>query len=112
MQDLLIARKRALKVRRIAVAELLGVFRYRWHFFKKPGRRYVENFRKLVKPARAHAVGAALVFLDLLEREVAGRAELFLAKAEKISAQPQARPHIHVDRIRPLLATVRFFLRH
>src|SRR5690348_3948234 len=74
----------------------------RWslaQLFEKKRDRNVEHARQIVKPAGADAIGAALVFLNLLERQADRIAELFLTHPEKRAAQAHARAHMHVDRV-------------
>jgi hypothetical protein len=53
-----------------------------------------------VQSAGADAIGASLVFLDLLKCQPDRFAELFLTKAEHIPAQPDTGADMDVDRIR------------
>jgi hypothetical protein len=73
-----------------------------------PGRRQAleeerdrdaQNSRQLLQPARADAVRAFFVFLNLLKRQAQLVAELFLAHAEHKAAHADAAPDILVDRI-------------
>jgi hypothetical protein len=51
--------------------------------------RHVEHLGEFIEPAQTDAVGAALVFLDLLEGEPDGRPELLLAHPEKRGTHPR-----------------------
>ena len=59
------------------------------------------------KAAGSHAIGASLVFLDLLKGQADRLPELFLAQAKHVPAQPHAGTDVDVDRVRlvALLAT-------
>src|SRR6185437_9162585 len=67
--------------------------------FEKERHRDIEHLRQLVQPAGTDAVGAALVFLYLLEGEADGLAEFLLAHAEQRAAQPNPCTDMHIDRI-------------
>src|SRR5689334_18488365 len=66
--------------------------------------RDVQHLRELVQPARPDAVGAALVLLDLLERDADRLRELLLAHAEQGTAHAEPRADMDVDRVRALAA--------
>ena len=53
-----------------------------------------------MQPARADAVGAALVFLHLLKGKADRRPEFFLAQPEHVAAQADPGADLHVDRVR------------
>jgi hypothetical protein len=53
-----------------------------------------------MQPARADAIGAALVFLDLLKSEPDGLAELFLGEAKHVPPKADARAHAEIDDVR------------
>ena len=53
--------------------------------------------------AGTDTVGAALIFLDLLEGKTKGLAELFLGHAQKRAALTQAQTHMHIDRMRTII---------
>src|SRR5690606_861861 len=57
-----------------------------------------------LEAAGADAVGALLVFLDLLEGDAEMLAELFLTHADHVAPQADAATDMDVDRIRLLLA--------
>jgi hypothetical protein len=57
----------------------------------------LEKLRDLLQPARADPIRALLVFLNLLEGQSEGLAELFLAETEKHAAQPNATANMPVD---------------
>jgi hypothetical protein len=54
-------------------------------------------FCNLEQAAGAHAVRAALVFLNLLEGQARGLAKLFLAHAHKVAAQAQAHADMNIN---------------
>ena len=59
--------------------------------------RHVQGTAQVEQPARADTVNAALVFLDLLEGEPDGLAELCLANAKQIAAQAHPGTDMDVD---------------
>ena len=67
---------------------------------EKERYRHVQHPAQLVQPARPDPVRAALVFLHLLKGQPDRLAELFLAEAEHVAAQPQPRPDPDIDRVR------------
>src|SRR5690606_14855265 len=58
--------------------------------------RHVEYRRNRLQAARADAVRALLIFLDLLECDAEQLSELLLAHAEHVAAQPDATADVHV----------------
>ena len=52
-----------------------------------------------MQSAGADAIGASLVFLDLLESQPDRLAELLLAQAEHVPAEPDSRADMDVDRV-------------
>src|SRR6266481_2365367 len=60
-----------------------------------------------MQAAGSHAIGASLVFLDLLKGQADCLPELFLAQAKHVPAQPHAGTDVDIDRVRlvALLAT-------
>jgi hypothetical protein len=64
---------------------------------EEKGDRGVERERQVVKSAAADAVGATLVFLDLLERDAKHRRQLLLAQSQECAAQTQPRPDMRID---------------
>jgi hypothetical protein len=55
--------------------------------------------RDLLQAARPHAVGAFLVFLNLLEGQAERLPKLFLAHSEHLPAHPDPAAHVFVDRV-------------
>ena len=66
---------------------------------EEEGGRHFQHPRQLLQPAGADAVGALLVFLDLLERHVEGFAEPALAHADHQPPHAQPRADMLVDRV-------------
>lgn len=58
---------------------------------------HIEDRGDLVQPAADELVGAALVFLDLLESEPDGTGEICLGHAEPHAALAQAQPDMQID---------------
>src|SRR5262249_39950092 len=73
--------------------------RIRRHLVEEVRHRYIQHLGELIEAARPDAVGAALVFLNLLERESDGGPELFLADPEKRAALTHARADMDVYRV-------------
>src|ERR1700730_1038937 len=69
------------------------------HLVEEIGPRYVQPLGEFEQPARADAVGAALIFLNLLKCETDGRPELLLAHPEKGTALAHARADMNVHRV-------------
>lgn len=69
------------------------------HVVEKEGYRHIEHTAQLKETARANAIGASLVFLDLLEGETDRLAELFLAQSEHGATKPNATAHVDIDGI-------------
>src|SRR6476661_4588774 len=69
------------------------------HLVEEIRHRHVEHLGELEQAARADAVGAALVLLDLLKGQADGRAELFLAHAEKGAALAHPRANMDINRM-------------
>src|SRR5690606_23945031 len=61
------------------------------------GHRHLQRFGKLPQPCSGDAVGAALVFLDLLEADAAGASQLLLGQAEQAPAPAQPLAQVNVD---------------
>src|SRR4030088_3712432 len=61
--------------------------------------RHLKDVRHVLQAARTDAVGALLVFLHLLERDLERLAQLLLAHAEHLPAHPQPAAYVLVDRI-------------
>src|SRR5579862_8353202 len=64
--------------------------------------RHLKDIRNMLQPAGADAVGAFLVFLDLLKGQAERVAEFFLAHREHHPAHAHAAADMFVDRIRRL----------
>ena len=107
---------------RLAPAQRIGVEGFGSGFGKACGDRrrshrihVVEEEMKPGRPepgsdheaAGSDAVGASLIFLDLLKGQADRPPELFLAQAEHVAAQPHAGTDVDIDRARlvALLAT-------
>src|SRR5262249_21878182 len=73
---------------------------------KKKRHRHLEDFGNLLEPACSDPVRALLIFLNLLERETQGLAELFLTHGQHHSPHPDSAPHVPVDRVRGLLCHI------
>ena len=69
------------------------------HVIKKELYRHIQNTGHFKQTAGTDPVGALLIFLDLLEREVEVLAELFLAHAHQHAAHPQPASNVNVDRV-------------
>src|SRR5262245_6404729 len=69
------------------------------HLVEEIGHRHIEDLGELEEPARADAVRATLVLLDLLEGEPDGCPELFLAHSEERAALAHARADMNVYRM-------------
>src|SRR6266496_3033902 len=63
---------------------------HRIHVVEEKRDRHIQDAAQLMQPACADAVGAALIFLHLLESKADRRAELLLAQPEHVAAQPDA----------------------
>jgi hypothetical protein len=59
--------------------------------------RHVEHLGDLIEPSRTDAVGAALVLLDLLERQPDGVAELGLTHRQQRTSLTHARADVNID---------------
>src|SRR5690606_4706530 len=68
---------------------------------KRYGR--IENRRDRLQPAGADSVGSFFVFLDLLKGDAQAFAQLFLAYAQHVTAEPDSTPHVNINRVWPLL---------
>ena len=73
---------------------------HRIHVVEEERHRHIEDPAQFMQPARADAVGAALVFLHLLKGQADRLAELLLAQPEHVAAQPDPGTDLHVDRVR------------
>jgi hypothetical protein len=74
------------------------------HLVEEIGHRHVEHARQIEQAAGTDAIGAALVFLHLLEGQPDRVTELFLAHAEQGAAQPNAASDMDIDWIGVTLA--------
>ena len=70
------------------------------HAFVEVGDLNVEDAAEFVETAGGDPVGAALVFLNLLEGKVQLVAQCFLGHAEQGTAQAQALAHVGIDSVR------------
>jgi len=85
-----------------------------------PGRRLIEEVadadaehrREFRRARQRHAVGAALVFLDLLEAKADGFAEALLAEACAGSREFEIATGDHIDRMRLSLMVLAYALAH
>jgi len=66
---------------------------------KEVGNRNIKYAAQVVETARADAVGAAFVFLDLLKGQPDGFAELFLAEAEQRPALANLSADVDINRM-------------
>src|SRR6516164_7784820 len=73
---------------------------------KKERHRHLEDLGNLLEPACSDPVRALLIFLNLLERETEGLAELFLTHGQHHAPHPDPAPHVPVDRVRGLLCHI------
>src|SRR5690606_13611508 len=73
---------------------------------EEEGNRGVENRCDRLQAAGAYAIRPLLILLNLLKSYAQALAQLFLADAKHIPAQPDSASDVNVDRIRPLLAVV------
>lgn len=64
---------------------------------QKEGNRDIENCRDRLKAACTDAVGAFLVFLDLLKRNSKAFAKFFLTEAQHVTAKTDAAADMHVN---------------
>src|SRR3569623_420579 len=67
--------------------------------FEQEGNRHLQNIGDLMQAARADAVGAFFVFLDLLKGQTASIAEFLLAQSQHDTTHPHVAANILVDRI-------------
>jgi hypothetical protein len=65
----------------------------------KEHHRHAQHAAKVMQPAGADAVRAALVFLHLLEGQTKRLAELLLRQTEHVAAQPNPGADPDVDRV-------------
>src|SRR5690242_7431684 len=70
-----------------------------WSAFEKEGHRDLQDMRDVLQAARPHAVGALLVFLNLLGGHAEHLPKLFLAHSEHLPAHPDPAAHVLVDRV-------------
>src|SRR5258708_16072024 len=70
-----------------------------WVALKHRGQRGVQGLADIEKAPRADAVLPAFVFLNLLERDAQGLAEISLAYAERLPALAHPSADKFVDRI-------------
>jgi hypothetical protein len=68
---------------------------------KEKRHRYMKDVRQLMKTAGANAVGAILVFLDLLEGQFESVRQLHLGEVEHKSPHADAGTNVVVYRVRP-----------
>jgi hypothetical protein len=68
---------------------------------KEKRHRYTKDVRQLMKTAGANAVGALLVFLDLLEGQFESVRQLHLSEVEHKSTHADAGTNVVVYRVRP-----------
>jgi hypothetical protein len=68
---------------------------------KEKRHRYMKDVRQLMKAAGANAVGALLVFLDLLEGQFESVRQLHLSQVEHESTHADAGTNVVVYRVRP-----------
>src|SRR5271165_44361 len=73
---------------------------HRIHVVEEERHRDVQNAAQIMQAAGSDAIGAALVFLDLLKGQANRLSELFLAQAEHVATQSHARADMNVDRVR------------
>jgi hypothetical protein len=66
---------------------------------EKIGRRCIKQARDRLQSARAYAIGAFFVFLNLLESHPKRISELFLAQAKHHSAEPDSASDMLIDRV-------------
>src|SRR6516164_10670755 len=82
----------------------LGCTRYTRRAFEEERHRDLQGARDLLQPARANAVRALLVFLDLLKRQPKCVAEIRLAHCQHHPAHAHPAADVLVDGIWSLLA--------
>src|SRR5690606_29537721 len=68
---------------------------------EEEGNRGVENRCDRLQAAGAYAIRPLLILLNLLKSYAQALAQLFLADAKHIPAQPDSASDVNVDRIRP-----------
>ena len=78
--------------------------------FKEKRDGHIQDGRNRLKTACADPVCAFFVFLNLLEGDAKGFAELFLAHSEHVAAQPHSASDMNIDRIRFFFVFDHFFL--
>ena len=71
----------------------------RWSALEEERHRHLEDEGDLLQPARTDAIGALLVFLDLLKRQAKRIAQLLLTHAQHHAPHAHAAPDVLVDRI-------------
>lgn len=100
------------KFRNIIGRRRLGIFIVgrRCHAFKKERRRHLQSGGDLLQAARADAINALFVFLDLLEGQVNRVGERLLAHRQNVAPHADARANVNIDRIGRLLCHYRFGL--
>jgi hypothetical protein len=67
--------------------------------FEKEGHRDLQDLGNLLQATGTNPVGPLLIFLDLLECDAQGFAELFLSHSKHQPAHANAAPDVLVDRI-------------
>jgi hypothetical protein len=73
---------------------------HRIHIVEEERHGDVQDTAQVMQATRPDSIGAPLVFLNLLKGQPDGLAELFLAQAEHVAAQPHARADMDVDWVR------------
>ena len=74
--------------------------------FEKVADLDAKSLRDLKKAARAHPIGAGLIFLDLLIGNLEGSGELLLSHSEKISPLANLLADVIVDPFRQICHAV------
>jgi hypothetical protein len=72
---------------------------HRIHVVEEKRDRYVQHPTQIMQSAGADAIGAALVFLNLLKRQPDRLPELFLTQTEHIPAEPNSGADMDIDRV-------------
>jgi hypothetical protein len=73
----------------------------RAHLLEEERHRHIEHLGEFEEPAGAHAIGAALVLLDLLKGKAHGFAEVRLAHAQKRPALTHPSSNVNVHGMKP-----------
>ena len=79
---------------------------------KKINDGHIENLAEMIEPARADAIGAALILLHLLKRQIQRLAEFLLTHTLQGALQPGAATDVNIDRIRIRCHIVKILLRN